>query len=88
MKILSIDTWGNRTDGYDWNQWCTVGEISKEELASLDTDKKIATWFYDNGFTTTADMRRIVIDDDGYNITIADKKDRRPLFAIEYGPEV
>ena len=87
MKILYIDAWGNKKEGYDWNNWFTVGEIDKVTFESLDTDKKVSTWFKDNGFTTNDDMRQIVIDDDQYNIVICERKTMCPLFAIEYGPE-
>ena len=87
MKVLSIDAWGNKENGYEWNQWYNVGDIAKEEFEKLDTDKKIATWFFENGYTTNADMRSITIEDDQYNIVICEKKSGMPLFAIEYGPE-
>lgn len=87
MKVLSIDAWGNEEGGYEWNNWFTVGEISKEEFESLDTDKRVANWFFVNGYTTNADMRQITIEDDQYNIVIKEKKSGLPLFAIEYGPE-
>ena len=41
----------------------------------------------DNDYTTSNDMRSIVIDDDQYNIVIIEKKTGKPLYAIEYGPE-
>lgn len=88
MKILSIDAWGNRKDGYEWNAWYIVGEIDKVVFETLDTDKKIAVWMHENGYTTTADMRKILIEDDQYNVVLCDKKTRQPIFAIEYGPEV
>lgn len=87
MKILSIDAWGNKKDGYNWNNWFTVGNITKEEFESLKTDKQIATWFCENGFTTSSDMRSIIIEDDQYNVVICEKKTMCPLFAIEYGSE-
>lgn len=87
MRVLSIDAWGNKKDGYQWNNWFNVGEITKEDFENLETDKQFATWFYDNGFTTSSDMRSIIINNDQYNIIICDKKTMRPLFAIEYGPE-
>ena len=87
MKVLSIDAWGNKKDGYQWNNWFKVGEIAKEDFEALKTDKQYATWFKDSGFTTSDDMRRILIEDDQNNIVICEKKTGRPLFAIEYGPE-
>jgi hypothetical protein len=87
MKILSIDAWGNKATGYEWNNWFHVGDISKEEFEQLDTHKKIATWMKDNGYTTTDDMRTITIEDDQHNIVLCEKYTGMPVFAIEYGPE-
>ena len=87
LKVLSIDAWGSKEEGYQWNNWFLVGEIAKEDFEKLKTDKEYATWFMDNGFTNTDDMRKIIIEDDQYNIVICEKKTGRPIFAIEYGPE-
>jgi len=88
MKVLSIDAWaGDEPFTWDWNNWFTVGEISKEEFERLKTDQDYATWFYEEGYTTTDDLSLCFIDDDQYNITVCDKSDGRPVFAIEYGPE-
>lgn len=87
MRVLSIDAWGNKKDGYDWNQCYTVGTIDKATFETLKTDKQVAQWFCANGFTTTSDMRSIAIDDDQCNVVICEKKSGQPLFAIEYGPE-
>ena len=87
MKVLSIDAWAESEGGWNWNQWYHVGDISKEEFEALKTDKAIAVWFHENGYTATADMRRITIDDDQYNVVVCEKKGGMPLFAIEYGPE-
>jgi hypothetical protein len=86
MKVLSIDAW-NDGEGWSWNNWYHVGTISKVDFEALKTDKAVALWFYDNGYTTSSDMRSISIEDDQYNIVICEKKGGMPLFAIEYGPE-
>jgi len=87
MRVLSIDAWGNKKDGYEWNAWYTVGEVTKADFEALKTDKQVATWFKENGYTTSNDMRQIIIEDDQYNVVICEKKTGRPIFAIEYGPE-
>ena len=87
MKVLSIDAWACEENTWNWNNSFTVGEISKEDFEKLETDQDYASWFYENGFTSSADMRRILIEDDQYNIVICEKKTGQPLFAIEYGPE-
>lgn len=87
MKVLSIDAWGNKQDKYQWNVWYKIGEIDKNTFGQLKTDKAIATWFKENGYTNSDDMRMITIEDDQYNVVICEKKTGKPLFAIEYGPE-
>lgn len=86
MRILSIDAWADG-DGWQWNSWYEAGTISDAEFDAITAkgDKAIAKWFYDNGYTTTADMRKITIDDDQYNIVLCEKKSGMPVFAIEYG---
>lgn len=87
LKVLSIDAWsGDEPKTWDWNNWFNVGQISLSEFEALKTDKEIAVWFFDNGYTTNSDMRKIVIEDDQYNLVITDRKTNCPLFAIEYGP--
>jgi hypothetical protein len=87
MKILSIDAWGNKKDGYEWNQWFNAGEISKEEFESLDTDKKILMWMRKNGYIITSNKNLVYVEDDQWNKVIVDKRTKCPLFAIEYGSE-
>lgn len=87
MKVLSIDAWGNKKEGYDWNNWYTVGNIDKADFEKLKTDKDFRLWFKHNGYTTNAIARHSIIEDDQYNIIICDAKTHCPLFAIEYGAE-
>lgn len=88
MKILSIDAWAGDEEGnWDWNNWFDVGDITKEEFEKLKTDKDFRLWFKNAGYTTTANKRKVFIDDDYYNIVLCDARDSRPLYAIEYGPE-
>ena len=86
MKILSIDAWAEE-DGWSWNTWNTVGDISKEDFEKLKTDKEIAVWMEEHGFTTTSDMRKILIDDDGFNVVLCERKSKMPVFAVVYMPE-
>lgn len=88
MKVLSIDAWGgDEPKTWDWNNWFTVGEISKEEFETLETDKDFRLWFKRNGYTTTASKKKVTIEDDQHNVCLCDAKTLMPLFAIEYGPE-
>ena len=88
MKVLSIDAWAGAEVGcWEWNNWFTVGEVSKENFDNLKTDQDYATWFCEEGYTTSDDLSLCLIEDDEYNITICDAANGRPLFAIEYGPE-
>lgn len=81
MKILSIDAWGNETDGYEWNNWHTVGTI--DEIPK--TDDEIIQYFIDEGYLKPNAKGLVTLDDDQFNILILDKRTLEPLFAIEYG---
>ena len=88
MRVLSIDAWAGEEVGcWDWNNWYTCGNIDKDVFEGLKTDQEYATWFCENGYTTSDDLSLCIIEDDGHNVTICDVADGRPLFAIEYGPE-
>lgn len=87
MKILSIDAWGNNEGGYEWNNWFKVGTISKEDFEKLDSNRKLIKYMRDEGFLSDCSKGKISIEDDQYNIVFCNKNNKRPIFAIEYGPE-
>jgi len=83
MRILSIDAWADG-DGWSWNQWWIVGEITKEEFEAI-TD--YAQWFVDNGYIEPHAESLVDTEDDQYNIVLFEKENGMPIYAIEYGPE-
>ena len=87
MKILSIDAWGNKKDGYEWNEWYTIGEISKEDFEKLDSNRKLLKFMRKEGFLSEQSKGKVIIEDDDYNIVFKSKASDKPYFAIEYGPE-
>lgn len=85
FPVLSIDAWGNETDGYEWNQWFHVGTIDLD----LDAEnRQIIQAMVDAGYLTHAGLDVCDVEDDGFNIVILDKETREPVFAIEYGPTI
>lgn len=86
MKILSIDAWRDG-DGWTWNDWFTVGDITKEEFETLKTNRQIIRYFRAEGYIGDKSKGLVGVDDDQYNIVITVRKNNRPLYAIEYGPE-
>jgi hypothetical protein len=85
IDILSIDAWGDPDGCWTWNQWFKVGEISKEEFEKLSTTRSVLKWFRENGYLTERSVGKVGVDDDQYNLVIIDRRNKRPLFAIEYG---
>jgi hypothetical protein len=82
---LSIDAWGNETDGYEWNQWFNVGSIDLD----LDAENRdIIRAMVNAGYLTALALESAEVEDDGFNIVILDKETREPVFAIEYGPTI
>lgn len=85
FSVLSIDAWGNETDGYEWNQWFNVGSIDLD----LDGENRdIIRAMVDAGYLTALALESAEVEDDGYNIVIVDKETPAPVFAIEYGPTI
>ena len=82
MKVLSIDAWRDESS-WQWNNWYTVGEFPTEYINK--SNRFILKWMRDNDFLAESSKGKVTIEDDGYNITIIDRKNYRPLFAIEYG---
>jgi hypothetical protein len=82
-KVLSIDAWGNPDEGYEWNNWFNVGNVTLD----IDANKQaILEAMHKAGFITNATGGDV--DDDGYNLVIVDKATTEPLFAIEYGSTI
>jgi len=83
MKILSIDAWAEPEGGWTWNNWFKVGEISKEEFEKLDTNRKILKWFRQE-YLSDKSIGKCGVEDDGYNTIITERKNGRPLYAVEH----
>ena len=83
MKILSIDAWRGDEGSWDWNNWYTVGNITREQLQGLNTTRKLLKWFRDEGYLSPESAGKIRVDEDGYNLCILEKSINRPIFAIE-----
>jgi hypothetical protein len=86
LKILSIDVWGNKKDGYEWNEWHCIGYIKRDAVNW--TPRRLLKHFREWEYLTSASAGRCCIDDDGYNIIIIERATQRPLYAIEYGSAI
>lgn len=84
MRILLIDACNNE-DGWQWNAWYKVGEISKGEFERIELEGGFLNLFIFNGYVD--EKYPLEIEDDGYNIVVIDKETGEPLYAIEYGCE-
>ena len=85
FPVLSIDAWGNETDGYEWNQWFNVGSIDLDlDAANHDIIRAMVN----AGYLTALALESAAVEDDGYNLVIVDMETREPVFAIEYGPTI
>jgi hypothetical protein len=83
FPVLSIDAWGNETDGYEWNQWFNVGTIDLDLYAA---NHDIIRAMVNAGYLTALALESAVVEDDDYNLVIVDMETREPVFAIEYWP--
>ncbi len=80
FKVLSIDAWVDSEEGWTWNAWYNVGEIT------IDIDREpeyVLDRMMSEGFIRDPSLADV--EDDQYNLVIVDKLTREPVFAIEYG---
>jgi hypothetical protein len=84
MRVLSIDGWRDG-DGWQWNNWHSVGEFPNTSADMLDKPRALLRWFREAGYLADSSRGRVAIEDDGYNVVILDKDTREPLYALEYG---
>lgn len=79
MKILQIDAWGNKEEGFEWNNWFHIG--------NTDTSPESVHEFFKILGGSDSSTLNYFIDDDGYNKILCDKLTETPLFAVCYGEE-
>lgn len=87
MNILWIDAWGNKNEGYEWNDWHTVHVIEDRDLIfkildNRDSCNDVFNYLINEELISSANGLHLV--DDGYNILVKDEEDV-PIYAIEYG---
>jgi hypothetical protein len=85
IRVLNVSAY--KDDGYwNWNYWNTVAEITKEQFLALKSDRQTIKFVRDElGLLSEHSKGKIAVDDDGYNVTIVQKSNNMPIFALEYG---
>jgi hypothetical protein len=86
LKVLSIDAWRGFEGGWDWNNWYAVGDAPTNALNY--SKRKLLNWMRSEGYLSAQSAGKVSVEDDGYNLTIVERGNRRPLFAIEYGNKI
>lgn len=89
LNVLSIDAWRDG-DGWTWNNWFKRGTLTVRKFQKLGCTTRQQTratlaWFREQGYLSDSSKGAVTLEDDGYNITVLDRRTREPLFAIEYG---
>jgi len=88
VYILSIDAWRDTEGGWTWNAWYKVGTAPRAWLNY--PPRKLLAAMRDAGYLSVYSKGRCTVEDDGYNLVIANRHTGAPVFALEYGglPEV
>lgn len=79
MRVLSIDAWGNKEDGYEWNQWWEIGRIPVDTPNDQLLVAAHAAFIFDK--PELPDGYALV--GDGFNMVIEDSATGCPLYAFE-----
>lgn len=89
MNVLSIDAW-REGDSWTWNAWYKRGTLTVREFSKLGAHRpqvrRTLAWFREEGYLSDASKGAVELEDDGHNLVVLDRRTRKPLFAIEYGP--
>ena len=91
MNVLSIDAWRERSGGWTWDHWHKRGTLTVREFGRLgcrtrQETRVTLTWLREQGYLSEDSKGAVTIEDDQYNLTVLDRKPRKPLIAIEYVP--
>jgi hypothetical protein len=81
-RVLTIDAWRDCEGGWTWNNWYEIGQ---HELPDGISTRQLLRHARDEGYLTDYSKGRVMVDDDGYNLTICDRGTREPLIAYCYG---
>lgn len=84
FKVLSIDAWAESENSWTWNNWFTQN-WSYDETDYGPLTKESAMKFFKEFYINPKAEKRLEILDDQYNLVLVEKKNQRPLYAIEYG---
>lgn len=99
-RILSIDAWAGPCmdsshteencdcNNWEWNNWFNTGVFYYEsEYGELTEDTALQCIADKLGGSPKEVKENFYIEDDQYNMVLCDKKDHKPIYAIEYGSE-
>ena len=79
--ILSIDAWRDTEGGWFWNASYKIDTIARTEVENY-TARKLLKYMRNANFLSNASKGRVAIEDDGDYITIINRDNGCPLFAI------
>lgn len=83
MRVLSIDAWGNKEDGYEWNEWWEIGRIPVD----TPNDQLLVAAHAAFIFNKPELPAGYALVSDGFNMVIEDSETGRPLYAFEGADE-
>ena len=84
-RVLSIAARGNQEDGYEWNNWHTIGTVDlNSDCADPVTDEMIIDALCDRGWISAEFRGDVEVEDDqGGCAVIVNKHTREPIYAID-----
>lgn len=87
LNVLSIDAWNEGDGCWTWNNWYKVGSAPLEAMHWKP--RQVLKYLRDAlGLLSGASKGKLAVEDDQYNLIIVEKRNHRPLYAIEYGQHV
>lgn len=77
--VISIDAWGNKEEGYEWNTWYKIDTFD----GNINNEQEVLNFFLDMIKESWHD--KLYIYDDQYNLVLKVIDTDEPIYAIAYG---
>lgn len=86
LNIIDLDVLGNQEEGYEINNFHSVGKIEVDEDQNLLSEEKLRSLLVEHGFIRPSAVSKIDLEDLGYVdffYQVVEKKTGRPVYNIE-----
>lgn len=86
LNIIDLDVWGNKEEGYEINNFHSIGKIEVDDDQNLLSEEKLRSLLVEHGFIRPSAVSKIDLEDLAYVdffYQVVEKNTGRPIYNIE-----